>query len=81
MAPTNDPANDRYNPPGNLSEDFEKFTFGELEMDELFWPFVCSAGAALEQDDIQLQHVGHRAARAYSHIGDQRYPCRSEGCP
>ena len=22
---------------GNLSEDFEKFTFGELEMDELFW--------------------------------------------
>ena len=37
MAPTNDPANDKYNPPGNLSQDFEKFTFGELEMDELFW--------------------------------------------
>ena len=37
MAPTNDPANDRYNPPGNLSEDFEKFKFSELEMDELFW--------------------------------------------
>ena len=27
MAPTNDPANDRYNPPGNLSQDFEKFKF------------------------------------------------------
>ena len=37
MAPTNDPANDRYNPPGNLSDDFEKFRFGELEIDELFW--------------------------------------------
>ena len=33
MAPTNDPANDRYNPPGNLSEDFEKYKFSELEMD------------------------------------------------
>ena len=37
MAPTNDPANDKYNPPGNLSDDFEKFRFSELEIDELFW--------------------------------------------
>ena len=37
MAPTNDPTQDVYNPPGNLSEDFERFTFGELEVDELFW--------------------------------------------
>ena len=35
--PTNDPTQDRYNPPGNLSEDFQGFTFGELEVDELFW--------------------------------------------
>ena len=35
MAPTNNPVNDRYNPPGNLSEDFEKFKFSELEIDEL----------------------------------------------
>ena len=35
--PTNDQANDRYNPPGNLSDDFEEFKFGELEMNELFW--------------------------------------------
>ena len=35
--PTNDPVNDRYNPPGNLSEDFERSSFGELEVDELFW--------------------------------------------
>ena len=33
----NNPANDRYNPPGTNSIDFERFTFGELEMDELFW--------------------------------------------
>ena len=37
MAPTNDPANDKYNPPGNLSQDFEKFRFDELELDDLFW--------------------------------------------
>jgi len=35
--PTNDQANDRYNPPGNLSADFEKFKFSELEDNELFW--------------------------------------------
>jgi len=37
MAPENNQANDRYNPPGNLSDDFEKFTFGELESAEVFW--------------------------------------------
>jgi len=37
MAPENNQAEDRYNPPGNLSDDFEKFRFSELEMDELFW--------------------------------------------
>ena len=37
MTPENNQANDRYNPPGNLSEDFEKYRFSELEMDELFW--------------------------------------------
>ena len=35
--PTNDQANDRYNPPGNLSHDFEEFKFSELESNELFW--------------------------------------------
>jgi hypothetical protein len=35
--PTNDPVNDSYNPPGNLSHDFEEFKFGELEVDDLFW--------------------------------------------
>ena len=37
MAPTNDPVNDRYQPPGNLSHDFERFKFSELEDQELFW--------------------------------------------
>ena len=37
MAPTNNPVNDRYNPPGVNSPDFERYTFGELEVDELFW--------------------------------------------
>ena len=34
---TNDPTQDRYNPPGNLSHDFEKYKFSELELNELFW--------------------------------------------
>jgi len=29
----NDPANDRYNPPSTNTQDFEKFSFGELEVD------------------------------------------------
>ena len=33
----NNQANDRYNPPGNLSDDFEKYKFSDLELDELFW--------------------------------------------
>ena len=35
--PKNDPAQDRYNPPGLSSTDFEKFSFGDLEVDDLFW--------------------------------------------
>ena len=37
MAPENNPVEDRYNPPGNLSHDFEKFKFSELENEDLFW--------------------------------------------
>ena len=37
MTPINDPANDRYNPPGNLSQDFERYRFSELQINELFW--------------------------------------------
>ena len=37
MAPENNPAEDRYNPPSNLSNDFEQTTFGEVEDDDLFW--------------------------------------------
>ena len=33
----NDPAQDAMNPPGNLSQDFEDFTFGALEIAEVFW--------------------------------------------
>ena len=35
--PTNDPTQDAFNPPGNLSQDFEKFKFGDLDVNELFW--------------------------------------------
>ena len=34
---TNNPTRDRYEPPSNLSNDFEEFYFGDLEVGELFW--------------------------------------------
>jgi hypothetical protein len=33
----NDPANDRYNPQGIGSTDFDYFRFSDLPMEELFW--------------------------------------------
>jgi hypothetical protein len=35
--PNNNPTRDRYEPPSNMSNDFEEFQFGDLEVDELFW--------------------------------------------
>ena len=35
--PTNNPTRDRFDPPSNMSQDFEEFQFGELEVGELFW--------------------------------------------
>ena len=35
--PTNNPTRDHFDPPSNLSVDFEEFQFGDLEVDELFW--------------------------------------------
>ena len=33
----NNPVNDRYNPPSNMSTDFEEYRFEDLELNELFW--------------------------------------------
>ena len=33
----NNPTGDFYNPPSNLSQDFEEYNFEDLEVDELFW--------------------------------------------
>jgi len=33
----NNPAGDYFNPPSNMSQDFEEFWFEDLEVDELFW--------------------------------------------
>ena len=35
--PTNDPANDRYSPPGVNGNDFEKMLFSDLDVHDLFW--------------------------------------------
>ena len=37
-------AQDRYNPPGTSEIDFERFSFGELEVNELFWLSESSSG-------------------------------------
>ena len=33
----NNPTRDRYEPPSNMSNDFEEYYFGDLEVNELFW--------------------------------------------
>ena len=35
--PINNPMGDHFNPPSNLSQDFEEYNFEDLEVDELFW--------------------------------------------
>tara|TARA_Y100001937_G_scaffold108928_1_gene153065 strand:- start:24 stop:257 length:234 start_codon:yes stop_codon:yes gene_type:complete len=35
--PVNNPTGDYFNPPSNMSQDFEEYLFEELEIDELFW--------------------------------------------
>ena len=35
--PNNNPTGDYFNPPSNMSQDFEEFKFEDLEVDELFW--------------------------------------------
>ena len=35
--PNNNPTGDFFNPPSNLSQDFEEYWFEDLEVDELFW--------------------------------------------
>ena len=35
--PNNNPTRDRYEPPSNMSNDFEEFNFEDLEVNELFW--------------------------------------------
>ena len=33
----NNPMGDHFNPPSNMSQDFEEYRFEDLEVDELFW--------------------------------------------
>ena len=33
----NNPVEDRYNPPGTMSRDYEKTSFSEIDVDDLFW--------------------------------------------
>ena len=35
--PINNPSGDYFNPPSNMSQDFEEYRFEDLEVDELFW--------------------------------------------
>ena len=33
----NNPTRDRYEPPSNMSSDYEEYQFADLEINELFW--------------------------------------------
>ena len=35
--PVNNPTGDFFNPPSNMSQDFEEYWFEDLEVGELFW--------------------------------------------
>ena len=35
--PVNNPSGDFFNPPSNMSQDYEEYWFEDLEVDELFW--------------------------------------------
>ena len=35
--PINNPMGDHFNPPSNMSQDYEEYWFEDLEVDELFW--------------------------------------------
>ena len=35
--PINNPTGDYFNPPSNMSQDYEEYNFEDLEVDELFW--------------------------------------------
>ena len=35
--PINNPTGAHFNPPSNMSQDFEEYYFEDLEVDELFW--------------------------------------------
>ncbi len=35
--PVNNPTGDIFNPPSNMSQDFEEYYFEDLEVEELFW--------------------------------------------
>ena len=35
--PINNPTGDHFNPPSNMSQDYEEYNFEDLEVDELFW--------------------------------------------
>ena len=35
--PVNNPTGDYFNPPSNLSQDYDEYNFEDLEVDELFW--------------------------------------------
>ena len=35
--PTNNPTGDYFNPPSNMSQDYEEYNFEDLDTEELFW--------------------------------------------
>ena len=39
---SNNPAGDLYNPPSSLTTDFDELRFGDVPLDELFWPNASS---------------------------------------
>tara|TARA_Y100000034_G_C6818899_1_gene368629 strand:- start:750 stop:998 length:249 start_codon:yes stop_codon:yes gene_type:complete len=58
----NNPANDRYNPPSNRSEDFEETYFVDIEDGELFWRYTGTGDIPRGSDNSPWRKVNGNTA-------------------
>ena len=55
--PVNNPTGDFFNPPSNMSQDFEEYWFEDLEVGELFWQ------TAIPGDNIPWRKVSQNQGK------------------
>ena len=64
--PNNNQVNDRYNPAGVNSVDFEEYYFQDLEVDELFWQTNRPEESNPWRKSSQTQGINIKTQKIYS---------------